>query len=193
MKSSTRTWLSHARTALLAAALVVLAWNLASFASAVNGREAFADALRGGAVPAEYRVGVFLAWVLLACLVEVVATWMGVVSFGTRGIARLQVGAVTLVAALSVAAMIALPVFGSDPSELHEVARRSLGTAASAGLPILWLGGLALFATQAAEASWPAEHGKVPALVGFLVGLAVFTLGLRALVPLSSGGPLLPG
>lgn len=143
-------------------------------------------------MPSPARFGIAVSLVVLAGALEVIFVRAGLVSFRTRGIARLQVSMALTISLLAAASAFALPLFDGDARALHEVSRRRLGTPVAAAIPAVGLGALALFAFQAVEASLPNRHGKLAALAGFVVGLALFGLGLRALVPLVSGAPILP-
>jgi hypothetical protein len=192
MKSSTRKRLSHARAALHVAALLVLLWNLASLGALVNGREAFVRAFEGGFPSPASRFGLGLALVIVSMLVEIAFVRGGLLVHRTQGIARLQLAAASLVIVVASILVLQLPLFSADLRVLHEAMRRTMGTPWMAGLVVAGLGALSLVVFQAVEASGDERRGRLFAHAGFLLALATFTLGLRALIPLVSGAPILP-
>lgn len=192
MKSLTTVLLSRVRAAASLACFVTLVWNLASFGAVVNGREAFARAMETGSLSLVGRLGLLAALLALAGALELAATGGGAVRFQTRGIARLQAAASVVLIALGLASAFAIAAVGDDPRAFHEWVRRALGTHLGAGSAALSLAALSLFAFQVVEAASLGGRGRLSAVVGFGLGLAIFALGLRALAPLVSGAPLLP-
>jgi hypothetical protein len=191
MKSSTKKRLSHARAALLTATLLVLLWNLTSLGALANGREAFVRAFEGSLVPAAVRLALGLGLLISAAVLEIAFVRAGLLPLRTRGIARLQTGAAIAILLVAVGSIAAFPLVDGDLRVLHEVMRRKLGTPSGAALPLAGLGALALFAFQAVEASVSGRRAKLFLLAGFVMALTIFVLGLRALVPLVSGAPIL--
>jgi hypothetical protein len=191
MKSSTKKRLSHARAALLAATLLVLLWNLTSLGALASGREAFTRAFEGALVSASARFGLGLALLVSSAVVEIAFVRAALLPLRTRGVARLQTGAAIAILLVAAASVATLPLFDGDLRVLHEAMRRRLGTHVGAAIPLAGLGALALFAFQAVEASASERRGRLFSLAGFVVALTIFALGLRALVPLVSGAPIL--
>jgi hypothetical protein len=192
MKSSTKKRLFHGRAALHAVTFAVLTWNLASLGALVNGREAFARTLEESPVPASVRLGLTCALLGASLVTEAGLVRMGALSYRSRGVARLQLAAGLVVALAAAAMFVVTPPADGDLRVLHEGSRRALGTPWAAAIPLVGLGALALFAFQSVEASGGEARGKLLALAGFAAAVVIFALGLRALVPLLSGAPILP-